>query len=268
MVIDDMPRSSDHIPLLTLYLDLQMLFIALAMAAEGLIFLILNKIQPKNHLLQIPTVPMWLFKLSASIGGVTGVPLPKRDQIRKEENSKGKAVRLSAYEGLRIYVALFGNKAPVVVSTGIGNFNGLDSDSKLLENERDPNYENELIKEQSDKLIQEVMKSLQNLQAKEQKLDTFMNDRVNEVDQGDVQLTSNARIKPKNSIRSRRKTGILTLKQRRWLYIAEVMERLVFIGYTLSAILTPVSLFLIRPLFYSSNIDFTPLGKLYFNTNI
>ena len=184
-----------------------------------------------------------------------------------------------------MYVALFGNNDPVVVSSGMATFNEPNSERSSLDYlHGSMNHHGDVIKRNSDRLVQEVIKRLQTMVADEKgqrnqqkqqsknEREQLLEEQLTAVDNEDLQLTSNARMKHKtenNANKGKRKRGTLTMKQRRWLFIAEFLERVIFITYIFVATFTPICLFFIFPhASYKGDIHLEKAGKLYFHENV
>lgn len=82
MIVGDMPRSSDNIPLLSYYIDLQMGYLALSLLGEGIAFIAIAHIDDD----QVPK--QWIFSLMCTISKplALGDAIPERKEVKIIEN--------------------------------------------------------------------------------------------------------------------------------------------------------------------------------------
>ena len=94
MVVGDMPRSSDHIPLLSYYIDLQMAYIAFSLLGEGLSFIAVFNIEHRAvNGTEPPQVPKLILKVASFLSYILclrkQIPVATRadsiDSIEKQQ---------------------------------------------------------------------------------------------------------------------------------------------------------------------------------------
>ena len=74
-----------------------MFFIATSMVLEGIIFMILYKIQPKYHLVKIPRVPMPIFNFAVTVGKYIWVAFPGMEKMTRNKNKNDQKTDLVIY---------------------------------------------------------------------------------------------------------------------------------------------------------------------------
>ena len=68
MIVGDMPRSSDHIPLLSIYIDLQMSYLTLSLLGTGVTFIAISNIRASENGDSVDHVSRPLLALCTCVG--------------------------------------------------------------------------------------------------------------------------------------------------------------------------------------------------------
>ena len=213
MINDDMPRSSDHTPILSYYILIQMLFLLVAILGQGMAFKCVAKME------QISPVPLKIYKISMIIGKLLRIEIPNEKatsemvvQLRRKSVAKYENGGDNEEQILRKYV----RRLTIIQAHG-------DDGGEYDDDDDEEEAKNEEIR--SPDVVQIEMN-------RKRKSTAIVNDQL--------ALTREVLERLQNTKRN-------SFIKSQWLFMIETIDRCIFIIYSLGIVTTPLVFFVILP---------------------